>query len=166
MKPRIKKQTYYSVLLMRDDGDVRSFRMKNTTLRFLVSLFLVFLVMGAGGIGVGIHYWKRFSEFMPEFREKDRALAETNNEVQDLRNFKAVVMAQSNCTIPMTMNTEVGAGIPGGTSVGAASNATVSGTVTERLSRTAARISSSSLLPISLPCPSNAFFMALKIFSC
>ena len=37
---------------------------------------------------------------------------------------------------------------------------TVSGAAAARLSRTAARISFSSLLPISIPCPSNAFFMA------
>ena len=39
-------------------------------------------------------------------------------------------------------------------------------TLMERGHYEVARISSSSLLPITLPCPSNAFFMALKIFSC
>ena len=114
MKPVIKKQTHYSVLLMRDDGEVRSFRMKNTTLRFLVLLFLGFMLVGSAGIGAGYHYWKRYAEFMPEYRNNERELAETRRELMDLRNLKAVVTAQNNGTLPVTMNTEVGVETPMG----------------------------------------------------
>jgi hypothetical protein len=112
MKPVIKKQTYYSLLLMRDDGGVRSIRMKNTTLRFLVILFFLFIFTGGAGIGLGVHYWKRYAEFIPEYREKERALAEALPELIRLQSIEAVLLEQSNGTLSMTMNTELGVETP------------------------------------------------------
>ena len=131
MKPRIKKQTHYSVLLMRDDGEVRSFRMKNTTLRALVTLFLTFLLVGAGGIGVGVHYWKRFSELAPEYRDNERALADARRELADLRNIKAVASAQSNGGLTAAMNTEVGVDAPAGAGAAPAPSGAVNATAGE-----------------------------------
>ena len=112
MKPVIKKQTYYSLLLMRDDGGVRSVRMKNTTLRFLLVLFFLFIFVGGAGIGMGFHYWKRYAEFIPEYREKERILAEALPELIRLQGVEAVLLAQNNGSMPMAMNTEVGVDTP------------------------------------------------------
>jgi hypothetical protein len=114
MKPVIKKQTYYSVVLMRDDGNVRSFRIKNTALRVLVILCLFFFVAGGTGLWAGIHYWKRYNEFLPEYKERERILAESYQELAYLRNLKAVVTAQNPNGFPLTMNNELGVDAPSG----------------------------------------------------
>ena len=128
MKAVIKKQTHYSLLLMRDDGEVRSFRMKNTTLRFLGILLMSFLMTGAGGVWVGYHYWKRYSDFIPEYREQERALADLSAELQQLRNIRAVVMAQNNGAVPVAMNTEVGLNAPDATAAAVNGGSLVNGT--------------------------------------
>jgi hypothetical protein len=111
MKPIIKKRTHYSVMLMRDDREVRSFRIRGGILRFLALFFLLLIVAGGAGIGAGIHYWKQISALLPLYQESERLLADTRVELTELRSFKAVTMAQNNGTQPPAQNNEVGAAV-------------------------------------------------------
>ena len=65
MKRIIKKRTHYSVMLMRDDREVRSFRMRGGVLRFLIILLLLLLASGGAGIGMGVYFWKQIAILPP-----------------------------------------------------------------------------------------------------
>ncbi len=113
MKPVIKKQTHYSLMLMRDDGDVRSCRIRNTTVRFFIIIFTIILLVGSAGIGIGVHYWKRYAAFLPELTAARQELAETRTELAELRNLQAVVRARNGGRVPLlAQNTEVGVAAP------------------------------------------------------
>jgi hypothetical protein len=109
MKRIIKKRTHYSVMLMRDDREVRSFRMRGGVLRFLVILLLLLLASGGAGIGMGVYFWKQIAILLPRYQENERILADARIELTELRSFKAVTMAQKNGTQPLAQNNEVGA---------------------------------------------------------
>jgi hypothetical protein len=94
-------------MLMRDDREVRSFRIKSGILRFLIILFLLLLATGGTGIGIGVYYWKQIALLLPRYEESQRALADTRIELMELRSFKAVAMAQNNGTQPLAQNEEV-----------------------------------------------------------
>ena len=108
MKPVIKKQTHYSMLLMRDDSEVRTFRVKGGTIRlFLIFLFL--LIAGGGvGIAAGIHYWKKYTTVAERQTVQERELSETRMQLERLVNLETLIVA-TNSTVPMAKNEEIGA---------------------------------------------------------
>ena len=111
MKPVIKKQTFYSMLLMRDDSEVRSFRVRNTTLRVILAAFAFFVLLGISGIAIGAHYWKRYASIIDDYRQNERELTEMRLQLQQLSGMEKIAMASS-CPVPLLQNNEVGAEAP------------------------------------------------------
>ena len=96
MKPVIKKQHIYSILLMRDDSAVRRFRMRSLWLKFLL-LFFVFLCLGtAAGAYGSYYYWKRFSVAQSELKDVELKLRAARPDLERLANIDA--MASRNIT--------------------------------------------------------------------
>ncbi len=84
MKPVIKKETVYSVLLMRDDCGVRRFRLRAFWLKFLFCfLALVFAAAGAGGY-LAYNYKKKYNDLQDERRDLEQQLAETRRRLEPL----------------------------------------------------------------------------------
>lgn len=108
MKPVIKKQTHYNLLLMKDDSPARTLRLHGKTLRFLIILFLILIVGGAGGIAGGIYYWQKYRLLSSKHGAMDREVAEMRLQLERLSNLECLIAA-SNGTMPQTRNEEVGA---------------------------------------------------------
>ncbi|MDR1359419.1 MAG: hypothetical protein LBJ82_00410, partial [Deltaproteobacteria bacterium] len=144
-------------MLMRDDREVRSFRIKSSILRFLVFLFLFLLTAGGAGIWVGVHYWKRIAVLLPQYEENERILAETRVELMELRSFKAVFMAQNNGTSHQAQNDEVGVA-DSALSVNSPGNATLpsSGLDASALASSSAALPAANATPVLTPTEADA----------
>ena len=111
MKPIIKKQSYYSMLLMRDDTSVRTLRIKGSTIKaFLIFLFLLILG-GGGGIWGGMHYWKKYAALSERHALQDQELKEARLQLERWGNYETL-LAASNGTMPLAKNEEIGASAP------------------------------------------------------
>ena len=133
MKPIIKKQTYYSLLLMRDDSQVRTLRIKASTIRVLSVLLLLLLVCGALGLWGGVHYWGKYASLSERHNRQERELSESRLQLERYVNYETLLLA-SNATLPAAKNEEIGAGAP----PLRVQNATQSGTAQTRLEPVAA----------------------------
>ncbi len=84
MKPVIKKQTIYSLLLMRDDCGVRRFRVRAFWLKFLFCFLLLFCAaFGVSGY-LAHSYWKKYAELQEEHRDLQRQYAEIRRRLEPL----------------------------------------------------------------------------------
>jgi hypothetical protein len=108
MKPVIKKQTHYNLLLMRDDSDARTFRLHRTVLRALFMLLAALVIGGALGIAGGVHYWKKCRDLRASYSEQEREFSEMRLQLERLSNLESLMEA-SNGVIPQAKNEEVGA---------------------------------------------------------
>lgn len=107
MKSVIKKQTHYSLLLMRDDGAARTFRVHSTLLRAFF-IFLLLLIGGGGaGIAGGVHYWKKYRSLWERHVTQEREVSEMRLQLERLVNLECLIAA-SNGTPLQAKNEEVG----------------------------------------------------------
>lgn len=84
MKPVIKKQIVYSVLLMRDDCGVVRFRLRAFWLKSLCVLALLLAFGAGGGIWTAYYYWKRYSLLTSEYQELQNDAAESRLHLERL----------------------------------------------------------------------------------
>ncbi len=78
MKPVSKKSNFYSVLVMRDDDDVKRFRMSAFWLKLLLYFFLLLLLVAAGA-SYGLHYY---------YNRYQAAAGERNRLTQEIAGYK------------------------------------------------------------------------------
>jgi len=107
MKSVIKKQTHYSLLLMRDDKEARKYRVHSGVLRFFIWLFLLLVAGGAAGIAGGIHYWEQHRALLARYETQGREIGEMRLQLERLTTLETV-LAASNGAIPQLRYTEVG----------------------------------------------------------
>ena len=108
MKPVIKKQVYYSMLLMRDDTSVKTLRVRGGTITFLFVFLLLIILGGAGGIWGGLHYWKKYAQLSERQQAQDRELAEARLQLERYVNYDTLLEA-ANGSAPLAKNEEIGA---------------------------------------------------------
>ncbi len=106
MKPVITKKTHYTVMLMRDDGAARSFRIRGGVLRFCILFFCLLLIAGGTGIAVGVHYRYKAWTLTDEARASKQALDMARVRLEELSGVETIAssMAESR---PKTLNTEL-----------------------------------------------------------
>jgi len=109
MKSVIKKPTHYSLLLMRDDTEVRNYRVHSRTLRFFVWSFLLLLAGGVAGVYGGYHFWEKSRTLASRYDAQDREVSEMKLQLERLIALETV-LAASNGAIPQARHTEIGAG--------------------------------------------------------
>ena len=112
MKPVIKKQTYYSMLLMRDDTSVRTLRVRGGVIvSFLVFLLLIF---AGGGVGIwgGLHYWKKYDTLSERHKQQERELSEARVQLERYVNYDTLLEAANGTAAPLAKNEEIGATAP------------------------------------------------------
>lgn len=111
MKPVIKKQTHYNLLLMKDDSQARTFRLHGTTLKVLLTLFLLLLLGGGAGIAGGVHFFKEYLRLASLNESQDKELSEMRLQLERLVNLECLIVA-SNGSVPLAKNEEVGVTAP------------------------------------------------------
>lgn len=111
IKPVIKKQTHYSVLLMRDDSKARNYRVKCGTLHACLWAFVILLLAGAGGVAGGLYFWQEYSTLARTNAEQEKELAEIRLQLERLSNLESL-LAASNGSVPQAKHEEVGASPP------------------------------------------------------
>jgi hypothetical protein len=107
LKPVIKKQTHYNVLLMRDDRESITFRIHCGLLRFCIGLFIALLLCGAGGIYGGLHFFTKYRELAGEQESRERENAGMRLQLERLVNLESLLKA-GNGSPPQAKYTEVG----------------------------------------------------------
>lgn len=115
MKPVIKKQTHYNLLLMRDDSNARTFRVHSTALRVFFLLLVVLMFGGAGGIAGGVHFFKEYLTLAEKSEIQEKELGEMRLQLERLVNLESLIVA-SNGSVPLAKNEEVGLTARPGTS--------------------------------------------------
>ena len=105
MKPVIKKQIYYSVLIMRDDTSVRTMRVRGSVITFFLA-FSLFLLTG-GGIGIwgGLHYWEKYGALSERHQQQERELSEARLQLERYVNYDTLLEA-ANETVPLLAKNE------------------------------------------------------------
>ena len=109
MKPVIKKQVYYNMLLMRDDTSVKTLRVRGGTITFLLVFLLLIILGGAGGIWGGVHYWKKYAQLSERQQVQERELAEARLQLERYVNYDTLLEAANGSTAPLAKNEEIGA---------------------------------------------------------
>lgn len=111
MKPVIKKQSHYNLLLMKDDSPARTFRVHGVALKILLAIFLVFLIAGGAGIAGGIYFFEEYLRLTSQNEMQEKELSEMRLQLERLVNLESLIVA-SNSTPPLAKNEEVGATAP------------------------------------------------------
>ncbi len=99
---------------MRDDGAVRSLRLRGGLMRFFIFFLCVFLpAAGAAGIYVGLHYRYKTWTLSQEVRDTERQLAEARIRLEQLGSVETIATtlgSPSGFTSfpPVTLNNELG----------------------------------------------------------
>jgi hypothetical protein len=107
LKPVIKKQTHYHVLLMRDDKESRTFSIRCNVLHFCAGLFIVLLLFGGGGIYGGLHFFTKYRELAAAQESRERENAGLRLQLERLVNLESLLKA-GNESPPQATHTEVG----------------------------------------------------------
>jgi hypothetical protein len=107
LKPVIKKQTHYNVLLMRDDRESITFRIYSGLLHFCLGLFILLLLCGGAGIYGGLHFFTKYRELAEVQEARERENAEMRLQLERLVNLESLLKA-GNGTQPQATYTEVG----------------------------------------------------------
>jgi hypothetical protein len=85
------KHTKYSVLLMRDDSNVRRFRVSPIWLRLGVYAIICLVLLAAGGIVAGYTFWDK-NQVLAESRKKmERRLVEMQVRLERLENVQKLL---------------------------------------------------------------------------
>lgn len=111
MKQIIKKQTHYSLLLLRDDREVRSLRIRTGILRFCLFLCFLLPVCTAAGIAAGWHYWKKSNALAARYLLLEQELVETKRGLEQLTN-ESVLWRNGKSAAPALKNEELGTAAP------------------------------------------------------
>ena len=109
MKSVIKKQTHYSLLLMRDDTEARSYRVHGRVLRFFIWFFLLFVAVGAAGIAGSVYFWEEYRTLAKRYEAQEREVSEMKLHLERLVTLETV-LAASNDNFRRTRHIEVGVG--------------------------------------------------------
>ena len=109
MKPVIKKQVYYSMLLMRDDTSVKTLRVRGGAITFFLVFLLLIILAGAGGIWGGLHYWKKYAQLSERQQVQERELAEARLQLERYVNYDTLLEAANGSSAPRAKNEEIGA---------------------------------------------------------
>ncbi|MDR0827640.1 MAG: hypothetical protein LBN33_07170 [Desulfovibrio sp.] len=112
MKPVIKKQTHYNVLLMRDDSQARTFRVHSGFLHFCLILFLILMIGGGVGIFCGAKFFAKYRETAAANAAMEREISEMRLQLERLANLERLLTASTE-TGPKPSYTEVGGPVPG-----------------------------------------------------
>ncbi len=125
MKPVIKKQSHYNLLIMRDDDtQARTYRVHGRWLRLFFYLLLVLMLGGAAGISGGVHYWKKYRMLSARFDNQEREVSDMRLQLERLVTLETVISA-SNGTIPQARHAEIGVmPVSNATAPGISANAT------------------------------------------
>ncbi len=107
MKKIIKRQTHYCLLLMRDDREVRSVRVRASFLRFC--LFVCFLLLVCAGLSIagGWHYWKKAVALNTRLLALEQELTETKRHLEQLTN-ESVLWRNTQKPAPALKNEDMG----------------------------------------------------------
>jgi hypothetical protein len=114
VKPVIIKKSYYTITFMRDDGAVRSLRLRGGLMRFFIFFFCVFLpAAGAAGVYVGLHYRYKTWTLSQEVRDTERQLADARIRLEQLGSVETIATTLGTpggfATFPpVTLNNELG----------------------------------------------------------
>lgn len=107
MKPVIKKQTHYSLLLMRDDSEARTYRVHGGFLRLFLWFLLVLVAGGSAGVAGSVYYWKKYRALGERHDAQEREISEMRLQLERLVALETVLTA-SNGTIPQSRHAEIG----------------------------------------------------------
>lgn len=108
MKPVIKKQTHYTILLMRDDTPARNFRVRASLIKALSLFFLLLMVAGGLGIAGGIYFFEKNLILVALTENQEKELGETRVQLERLVNLESLITVSNN-SVPLAKNEEVGA---------------------------------------------------------
>lgn len=111
MKPVIKKQSYYTLLLMKDDSPAHIFRMHGTVLKILFYLFLLFLLAGAASVAGGVYFFNKYLHLTSRNETQEKELSDVRLQLERLVNLESLLMASAE-SVPLAKNDEVGASAP------------------------------------------------------
>ena len=106
MKPVIKVQRYYHLLLMRDDREVMGFRMHRNTLRTLILFFFLFVGTGAAGIAFGVTMWQKNDELLLLCNLNETELTQAKSQLAELSTVRSLMEA-TNTPSPLAINQEI-----------------------------------------------------------
>ncbi len=112
MKQVIKKQTHYNVLVMRDDGAARTFRIHRGLLRFSIFFLVLLLLAGGGIIAAGLHFGKHYLTLRAEFSQQEKELSEMRLQLERLVNLETLLSASTTEAAPLAKHEEIGASAP------------------------------------------------------
>ena len=108
MKPVIAKKTHYTFMYMRDDGAVRTLRIRGFVLRFCIIMLCLLPIAGGAGIAVGTHYRYKAWQLADEARTAERELAVARLKLEQLSNVETIATTLGTVP-PKTLNNELSA---------------------------------------------------------
>lgn len=132
IKPVIKKKSYYQVLFLRDDQEVRTYRIRNGFLRFLVMSLTLLVVIGSAGAVFGAYSLHKGYKLKKKYKTTSAELDKVRLELEELQNVKSLIIA-TNTPLPLAHNSEV-------------TNPTLNSTIAQEEEK-----SSNSTIPLVLP---------------
>lgn len=113
MKPKIKSKKYYSMILMRDDSLVRTFRLKQKTVTFLFTFFLLLILVGTAGCIGAVYYFDKYRLLQGRYSAQSQEFTAMKLQLEQLSNIKTLATnTNTNTPIP-PKNEEVGAHVGG-----------------------------------------------------
>ena len=113
MKPKIKSKKYYSMILMRDDSLVRTVRLKQKTVTFLLIFFLLLILVGTAGCIGAVYYFDKYRLLQGRYGAQSQEFTAMKLQLEQLSNIKTLATnTNTNTPIP-PKNEEVGAHVGG-----------------------------------------------------
>lgn len=109
MKPKIKSKKYYSMILMRDDSLVRTFRLKQKTVSFFFVFFLALLLVGTAGCIGAVYYFDKYRMLQARHSAQSHEFTAMKLQLEQLSNIKTLATNTSTNTPIPPKNEEVGA---------------------------------------------------------
>ncbi|MDL2267836.1 hypothetical protein LJC46_07620 [Desulfovibrio sp. OttesenSCG-928-G15] len=99
MKPLIKKETHYNLVLMRDDTNPRTLRVSDKTLRAGIASMICLFLFCFAGIAGGIYYWQKYRGLQEKHGVLEKETAEMRLQLERLVALETLITA-SNGTLP------------------------------------------------------------------